>query len=429
MTQFKTNKISFALAVIIAGVLIAVLPSFQCVTACAEHAPMPWNVSVTVAYKNDVFNYDLSKSLAGLEREANERGFYSGYNGKRTLADRLLGAGLPAAAVYEYLLPDFKQVCEHFAYVNRQKIDAKASFSPDGFAYSSCQDGIAIDVDKLFESMLLSRGKRVEVRLPLIVDKAVTEGDLRSVTVKKSSFTTTFFNSSPNRCYNVALAAKAIDGLTVAPCEEFSFNKTVGERSEQNGYKNAKIILDGSYVDGVGGGVCQVSTTLYNALLLAGFIPKASQHTLVSSYVMAGFDAMVSYGSTDLTFVNDTDHNVYIQAKTQGKTITFTIYGEPNEYEIKRENVEERDPFAVKEIVDKLKYPELVYEDQTRVITNGSDGVKTKSYLKYYKAGNLVATRLIRSNNYKRVDKVIARGYLPRGEFDGMNASDAGNAL
>ena len=160
--------------------------------------------------------------------------------------------------------------------------------------------------------------------------------------------------------------------------------------------------------------MCQVSTTLYNALLLAGFIPKASQHTLVSGYVMAGFDAMVAYGSTDLTFVNNTEHNVYIQGKTQGKTVTFTIYGEPSEYEIKRENVEERTPFETVEIVDKSKYPELVYADQTKVITNGSDGVKTKSYLKYYKNGRLVKTKLIRTNSYKKVDKVIARGTFER---------------
>ena len=174
------------------------------------------------------------------------------------------------------------------------------------------------------------------------------------------------------------------------------------------------MILDGQYTDGLGGGVCQVSTTLYNALLLSGFIPKAVQHTLVSSYVMAGFDAMVSYGTADLTFVNDTPYPVYIKGETHNKVVTFTIYGQPNSYEIVRENDEVRERFATKYIVDKVSYPELIYDDQTRVVRNGSDGVKTKSYLCYYKDGVLVMRKQIRSNSYKRVDKVIAHGYKQR---------------
>ena len=337
-----------------------------------------------------------------------------GYNGRRELCDCLLATGLERLAVYEYLLPNFTKIVEHFNYVNKEKIDCGVDFSKRGFAYSVPQNGVELDLDTLFECLINSRGKHVEIPLPYTVDNALTIEQAKRNTVKKASFTTTFYNSCDNRVHNIFLAADMLNGLTVKPNEEFSFNKTVGERSEKNGYKNAKVILDGSYTDGVGGGVCQVSTTLYNALLLAGFIPRASQHSLVSSYVMPGFDAMVAYGSTDLTFVNNTEHNIYIQSKTQGKTITFTIYGEPNEYEIVRENAEDRQPFGVVEIVDKVKYPNLVYDDQMLVVTNGSDGVKTKSYLKYYKDGKLVLTRLIRSNNYKRVDKVIARGALPR---------------
>ena len=410
MNKLKQYTILFALAVIIAGVFVTLLPTF----AYAEQANLPWNVDVQVEHNGDVFHYNLSKRIKGIEHEAGKRGFYLGYNGKKSLADSLIDNGLPRVAVYEYLLPNFKQILKHFSYVNRDKIDSEVSFSASGFAYSKPQNGVSVNVDKLFDSMISCRGKHVKITLPLTIDKATTADELKQYTVKKGSFTTTYYNSAESRCFNISLATKSLDGLTIKPNETFSFNDIVGARTEQNGYKNAKVIMDGAYTDGVGGGVCQVSTTLYNALLLAGFIPKASQHSLVSSYVMAGFDAMVAYGSADLTFVNNTSHNIYIQGKTQGKTVTFTIYGEANEYEIKRENVEERQPFEVKEIVDKVKYPELIYTDQTKVITNGSDGVKTKSYLKYYKDGKLVETKLIRTNNYKRVDKVVAIGYLLR---------------
>lgn len=414
MTRLKYTKIIFALAVIIAGVFV----TFNATFAYAEQAQNPWNVDVVVTHNNAVFSYNLQRQIKGREYEAGKRGFYLGYNGKRSLADRLLEIGVEPVAAYEYLLPNFTKLLDYFRNVEQVKHDCEATFSASGFTYSKPQNGVKIDVDKLFDSLISTRGKRAQVALPLIIDKAKTVDEVKRYTVKKGSFTTTYYASSPNRCYNIALATSALNGVTVKPDESFSFNDIVGARTEENGYKNAKVILEGAYVDGVGGGVCQVSTTLYNALLLAGFVPKASQHSLVSSYVMAGFDAMVAYGSADLTFVNNTSHNIYIQGKTRDKTVTFTIYGEANEYDIVRENVEERQPFGVVEIVDKVKYPELVYDDEIKVITNGSDGVKTKSYLKYYKDGQLVCTRLIRSNNYKRVDKVIARGYLQRPPFE-----------
>lgn len=407
----------FALAVLFAGAFFALSE----VGAYAEQSRAPWNVDAEIEYGGDVFRYDLSVQIKGIEQEAQSRGFYLGYNGKKALANRLLASGLEKAAVYEYLLPNFTRITNRFSYVNRVRTDAEASFSSKGFSYSDSQDGVSIDVDKLFEQMISCRGRRTKISLPLTIDKATTVADVKKYTVKKSGFTTTFYNSSANRCHNISLAVKSIDGLTVHPNETFSFNAAVGERTERNGYKNAKVISNGAYTDGVGGGVCQVSTTLYNALLLAGFVPKASQHSLVSSYVMAGFDAMVADNAVDLTFVNDTNHNIYISGKTQGKTVTFTIYGEPNEYEIKRENTEEREPFKTKEIVDNVKYPELVYVDQTQVVVNGSDGVKSKSFLKYYKNGELVFTRLIRVNSYKRVDKVIARGALPRPQEPALN--------
>ena len=273
---------------------------------------------------------------------------------------------------------------------------------------------MSVNEDDLFYALLRSDCTTTRIKLPLVYDKAVTVAELKRNTVLKGTFTTRYPNSGVNRCYNIARSTGSINGITVYPNETFSFNKTVGARTEKNGYKQAKVIMDGQYTDGVGGGVCQVSTTLYNALLLANFIPSASAHSLVSSYVKAGFDAMVSYGSADLTFVNDTGHPVYIQGVIKDKSVTFNVYGVPNKYRVERESVEVRDKFSTSEIVDKVKYPELVYTDQTKVVINGSDGVKSQSYLKYYLDGVLTESRLIRKNTYKRVDCVIARGYAER---------------
>lgn len=404
--------------IIIALALLASV--FVCGGAKAEGFSN-WNVRVEIYYGDDVFCYDLAKNVGENAADATDRGFYLGYNGKKQLYDELTDLGLPPLAVYDYVLPNFTQALNHFAYVNRQKADATVSFGKAGFAYREGNDGVAIDAKKLFETALTSRGKLVKIKLPLVIDRAVTVAELKKNTVKRGSFTTSYANSGANRCYNIDKAVSALNGVTVGVGETFSFNNTVGARTEARGYKISKVIQDGNYVEGVGGGVCQVSTTLYNALLLAGFIPRASQHSLVSSYVKAGFDAMVSYGVADLTFTNDTDHPIYVAAHTQGKSVTFTVYGEPNRYRIERENVEEREKFRTVEIVDKTKYPELIYTDQVKIVTSGSDGVKTASYLKYYLGDKLVETKLIRKNTYKRVDQVIARGDVVRENLDGSN--------
>ncbi|MCH5151523.1 MAG: VanW family protein [Clostridiales bacterium] len=407
----------FILSVIALAIIASV---FVCSGVVYAETLSPWNVQFEVVYQGDVFRYSLQDEIDKLHDKSPSRGFYLGYAGKKEIYDSLTSKQLPEMAVYEYLLPNFSKVIAHFNYVCKDRVDATVSFGKNGFSYSEGHDGVDIDAKALFERALNSRGKLLRVSLPLTWDKATTVAQLKKNTVKRASFTTTYANSNANRCYNIAKAAEAINGVTVGVGETFSFNQVVGDRSEQRGYKISKVILDGNYTEGVGGGVCQVSTTLYNALLLAGFVPRAVQHSLISTYVKAGFDAMVSYGAADLTFVNDTNHPIYIAATTANKSVTFTVYGEPNPYRIERVSVEERDKFSTTFVVDSEKYPELVYTDQTKVVTSGSDGVKTQSYLEYYLGDRLVERKLIRKNSYKRVDQVIARGALERSLSEGQ---------
>lgn len=406
----KLLAVIFALAIVVAGVF-AVNINYQ---AFAESKRCPWNATVEINYKGDVFRYELANHIAGRENESQERGFYLGRNARRKLFDELVKRQPPLSAVYEYLFPDFRLMIDHFNYVCRDKTDATVDFTAKGFTYTEGRDGISVDEGKLAAALLNSYGNKIKLQLPLNYDKAITVAELKRNTVLKGSFTTYYPSSGANRRYNIARSANSINGLTLQSDETFSFNNSVGARTIENGYKQAKVIMDGLYADGVGGGVCQVSTTLYNALLYANFIPTAAQHSLVSGYVKAGFDAMVSYGVADLTFVNNTAHPIYIQGVIGKDSVTFNVYGEPNKYRVERESVERREPFQTVEVVDKVKYPELIFVDQTKIVTSGSDGVKSSSYLKYYLNGVLVDTKLIRRNNYKRVDCVMARGYLER---------------
>lgn len=383
---------------------------FVCFKCYAEQKP--WNVHVTVRHGNVRVQYDLNENVtAGVDGA--QQGCYLSAKGKLQMFMQLQEMQFPDEICGDYVLPGFKSICESFNHVNAPKVDSSVDFGKEGFKYTKGQDGVAIDVSELFRRMIFANCGD-EIMLPIVVDRAVTVESLVKDTSVKGKFSTSFSLENANRAFNVRKAADAIDGITIAAEQKFSFNDVVGERSAERGYKNAKVIVQGQYVDGIGGGVCQVSTTLYNALLLSDVIPVAHAHSLVPSYVAAGFDATVSYGNLDLSFTNETGSSLYVSAKVKGNSLTVTVYGVPNRYKIVRHSTEERIPFSVVEIFDPVSYPEVVYDDTFVVKRNGSDGVESKSYLVYYDGDQEVARKLIRTDCYKKVDKVVVRGKYPR---------------
>lgn len=130
-----------------------------------------------------------------------------------------------------------------------------------------------------------------------------------------SYFATKIYDTEESRTHNIILAISKLNGYTVKSGSVFSFNDAVGKRNEENGYKEANIIVKEEKERGVGGGVCQVSTTLYNAAKLAGLeITERHEHTADVSYIEKGSDAAVSYGDLDLKFKNNTDSDIEICA-------------------------------------------------------------------------------------------------------------------
>ena len=153
---------------------------------------------------------------------------------------------------------------------------------------------------------------------------------------KISSYTTYYNAEDRGRCENIAIAAELIDGATVQPYGEFSFNKTVGRRTQEAGFRQAKIIVNGEYVLGVGGGVCQVSTTLYNAALKSGLeVIEYHPHSLRVSYVQPSRDAMVS-SECDLQLYNPHGYPVCITTDVFSGGLRVALYGknEGDRYEM-----------------------------------------------------------------------------------------------
>lgn len=242
-----------------------------------------------------------------------------------------------------------------------------------------------------------------KVTLNFLDKKAESLNCLKMRTVQRGDFSTVYSSSNENRSGNIALATKKINGTVIMPDETFSFNETVGKRTAANGFKEAKVILDGEFTSGIGGGVCQVSTTLYNCALIAGLeITEANQHSLPVSYVAPSLDAMVSDYS-DLKFKNNTGYPVYIFGYTQNKTVRFQIFG------IKGKTLS-----VTSEISKILPFEKsLVYRpDATdgEIIREGKNGYESDAYLIYTENG-MTVKRKIRHNVYKPQNELVSSKY------------------
>ncbi|HLR21526.1 MAG TPA: VanW family protein [Tissierellaceae bacterium] len=144
-----------------------------------------------------------------------------------------------------------------------------------------------------------------------------------------SQFSTKFKNSSPGRKKNIELSAKEFNGVLLHSGETLSYNKTTGPINKEVGYKEAPVIIDGEYTPGVGGGICQTSTTLYNAALLADLtIVERHPHSIPPNYIEKGKDAAVAGDYLDLKFKNDYDFPVYIKSKVKNDEVYLYIYGD-----------------------------------------------------------------------------------------------------
>lgn len=225
-----------------------------------------------------------------------------------------------------------------------------------------------------------------------------------------AKFATYYGDSSENRKHNIALAASAIDGVLLPPEEEFSFNDTVGARTEERGYKAAFVINDGAFVEGVGGGVCQVSGTLYNCALLADLaVTCVHPHSLPVSYVAPSFDAMVSSWS-DLRFVNTLSAPVTVKMTADGQYLRAEIYGVKGEFSVRRRSETLGEiPFETERLTDTSLAP-----GEERVEAAGKNGLRSEGWLEYFRDGALVRTLRIRRDTYLPQKRIVCEGVKPR---------------
>lgn len=218
------------------------------------------------------------------------------------------------------------------AQINTQPANASVNFYDNGvIEHIPGVIGKKLDTEKVAESLKegllalnLPSGK-IELQPEEIMPFITTE-DIQNIDSVIGSYSTNYYPGT--RGDNIWIAANALCDKIVKPGWTFSFNDTVGERTYAAGYQNAGVIINGQADVGVGGGVCQVSSTLYNAVLLAGLTPtERTPHYFKSSYIGAGRDATVADGLIDFKFRNDLAHSVYLKAYASGSTLSIYILG------------------------------------------------------------------------------------------------------
>lgn len=289
------------------------------------------------------------------------------------------------------------------------------------------QMGLKLDRAKLMEIISYIENRESddyeEIKLPVeFIAPEITEEDLRSRLFRDTLSTyTTYFSTNSinnyNRSINIKLAAESIDGTLLLPGEEFSFNKVVGPRTAERGYKTAHVFVAGQIRDGTGGGVCQVSTTLYNAVLRANLkVTERHNHMFTVGYVPLGHDAAVSYGYADLAFTNTTAYPLQINAKvTSNNALTFTIKS-TNDYPGLKVKL------ATKTI-STTPIKVIYIDDNTlprgteTVLEKGMEGYVVDTYIRVYNGDTLIKEEKLHRSVYQMYPRKMLRGIAPTSEI------------
>jgi len=284
--------------------------------------------------------------------------------------------------------------------------DATLSRKDGEFIVTESLNGQALDAEKLKADVVAAIEPGLEDPAEVAAEVAVMEPAVKAETLRKingvlASYTTDYSSSIANRKFNVALAAKKISGTLLMPGEVISYNKSIGSISIAAGFKEAGIFVGNKVESGIGGGVCQISSTLYQAGVRAGLgVVERRNHSMKVSYLPVGFDATVYAPYTDLKLQNNYDSPIYISAYGDGKKANVTVYGNVDEMGGKSYNFV-TDVYAV--LNPKTEYiDDPTLEVGTNVVEqNAVTGYKVKVYLQTIIGGKVVSTDMISNDSYK----------------------------
>lgn len=278
-----------------------------------------------------------------------------------------------------------KKIKEVEEKVNKDAVNACVSeftpYSDERFKYAEAQKGRKIDIDDLTQKINeFFEKNETEIRIQAeveSVDADIQLDDVKKNIVKLAKYETVSYNTA-NGTNNMKVSLEACNGSVIEPGAVWSFNKCTGDSNlESNGYRSAHVISDGELVDGIGGGICQSSSTIYNAAIRANMdVESRANHKWASSYVPTGLDATIDYPALDLKLKNPTDYQMFIECKLyDGNVLTVTIWGYKSS-----------------------SYDEIITEN--KMLNQGSDSYTVEAFRVYLKNGKEIDRESLGKSTY-----------------------------
>lgn len=383
------------------------------------------------SYQGRVFTYTLNENLKlsnvfDTNYEINKLNRFSSRQDRQTLLRHLLSIGIDKSVALEYLFPNINKKINSIAKnINTPAKNAQIKLFPNKekvFHVSPDVSGFEVDIIRLQDDIIDNylNDKSLNFTIPVnTLSPKIKQQELKKHTYLRGDFSTDISTSSTDRKHNIKNALESLNKVEILPDQTFSFNKTVGRRTAENGYRLAKIIVNNEFVEGLGGGVCQVSSTLYNAALLSGLeIIEANKHSKQVGYVKSGFDAMVNFGSSDLRFKNNTNEKLTIITNYSPTRARIRIFGENMQgisYKLSNEIVNVVQPVEEVIVDNNQQYIDKIrYCDEFFYLKNGVMGMEIFSYRKKYNGDILIHIEQLRHDKYKQQNAIKVYGSLPR---------------
>ncbi len=290
-----------------------------------------------------------------------------------------------------------------------------ASYTVENHKLTITEEKTGVNMDKAEAERIISSADSDIIRIPITTHPAeLTAEQLRSTLFadKLGAYSSRYNSGDVNRSYNVALACKNINESVLAPGDVFSYNDIVGPRTAARGFKVAHVYVGNKVEDGIGGGICQVSSTLYNSVVLSDLeIVTRTNHSLPVSYVPMGRDATVSYGSIDFKFKNNTNAPVKIVGSASGGVCTISVYGN---------KVNPNRTVSIESVCIGTNPAGLVQkEDPTlpagtvNVEQKGSNGSTYQTYKVVSENGSVISRTPLAKSVYVKADRIEIVGTMP----------------
>lgn len=378
------------------------------------------NIQFVLKLNNRVFKFLSSEVLENVQLSQKQKEMIS-KNERLKVLKQLENFGLTKKERLCYVFPELEEMLKKVSktveiYPEKDLVYVVLNKCEIEFEEGSA--GVFLDLEKFYNDVFDCAKKQSDViEINLQTKTYKNTQNLKNEFLEKSCFSTSFKTSSKERKNNIRTALEKFDGFVLEEGEILSFNSVTGKRDESSGYSKSKIIMDGTFVDGFGGGVCQVSTTIYNACLLAGLeVLEVHQHSLPVSYVEPSFDAMVNSGSSDLIIRNNSGGKLIFTTSHENDECKVKIFGKKNKFKITRISEKTKTIPPEKDVVEtdlkKFNAEDLLFGEERR-ISYAKEGYHSNGFLNFYdEKGVLVETKKIRENKYNPVKGVVVKNTL-----------------